>query len=78
VLDTEDSRRAGFVDMLLDMETHNTLPHQRRDAPDGSVLIDSRHEENNSIYEKKETNHGGISFNKVIVIPVFILNYFSE
>ncbi|KAM0916755.1 hypothetical protein ACQ4PT_010076 [Festuca glaucescens] len=60
VLDTEDSRRAGFVDMLLDMETHNTLPHQRRDAPDGSVLIDSRNnEENNSIYEKKETNHGG-------------------
>ncbi|KAM0873348.1 hypothetical protein ACQ4PT_038144 [Festuca glaucescens] len=60
VLDTEDSRRAGFVDMLLDMDTQNTLPYQRRDAPDGSVLIDSgNNEENNSIYEKKETNHGG-------------------
>jgi hypothetical protein len=61
VLDTEDSRRAGFVSMLLDMDTHNTLPYQKRDAPDGSVLINSRNnEENNSVYEKKETNRAGI------------------
>lgn len=59
VLDTEDSRRAGFVDMLLDMDTHNTLPYQKRDAPDGSTLIDSRNEENNSVYDRKETNRAG-------------------
>ena len=81
MLDTEDSRRAGFVDMLLDMDTHNTLPLQIRDAPDGSVFIDSRNNaENNSVYEKKETallNRAGMIFNKIIT-PVFISNYFSE
>ncbi|CAM0904619.1 unnamed protein product [Alopecurus aequalis] len=56
VLDTEDSRRAGFVDMLLDMDTNNTLPYQIRDVPDGGVFINSRNNEaNSSVYEKKET-----------------------
>ncbi|VAH32463.1 unnamed protein product [Triticum turgidum subsp. durum] len=55
VLDTEDSRRAGFVDMLLDMDAHNTLPYQIRGAPEGSASIDSPNDkETNSVYEKKE------------------------
>ncbi|VAH47845.1 unnamed protein product [Triticum turgidum subsp. durum] len=55
VLDTEDSRRAGFVDMLLDMDVHNTLPYQIRGAPEGSTSIDSPNDkETNSVYEKKE------------------------
>uniref|UniRef100_A0A453BZX7 Uncharacterized protein n=1 Tax=Aegilops tauschii subsp. strangulata TaxID=200361 RepID=A0A453BZX7_AEGTS len=55
VLDTEDSRRAGFVDMLLDMDAHNTLPYQIRGAPEGRASIDSPNDkETNSVYEKKE------------------------
>ncbi|KAM3367495.1 hypothetical protein ACQJBY_016223 [Aegilops geniculata] len=55
VLDTEDSRRAGFVDMLLDMDAHNTLPYQIRGAPEGSASVDSPNDkETNFVYEKKE------------------------
>ncbi|KAG8082024.1 hypothetical protein GUJ93_ZPchr0014g47167 [Zizania palustris] len=58
VLDTEDGRRAGFVDMLLDMDTNTscTLPYQVGDASDGAKSVDSKNIENNySIHEKKDT-----------------------
>lgn len=55
LLDTEDSRRAGFVDILLDMDTHDTLPYQIRDAPYGGVNIDSQNdEEHNPVDDQKE------------------------
>ncbi|KAL6885885.1 hypothetical protein ACP4OV_010146 [Aristida adscensionis] len=54
VLDTEDSRRAGFVDMLLNMDA--TIPKsQIRDVPDGGIFVDSGNiEDNRSVYEKRE------------------------
>ena len=71
VLDTEDSRRAGFVDMLLDMDVHNTLPYQIRGAPEGSTSIDSPNDkETNSVYEKKEAtllNRAGILLNRSLL-----------
>jgi hypothetical protein len=55
VMDTEDSRRAGFVDKLLDMDA-NTTPHQVEDASDGATSVDSRSiEDSYSVHEKKET-----------------------
>lgn len=54
-MDTEDSRRAGFVDKLLDMDA-NTTPHQVEDASDGATSVDSRSiEDSYSVHEKKET-----------------------
>lgn len=57
VLDTEDSRRAGFVDMLLDMDTHTARPYKIGDASDGGISVDSGNiEDNNSVYEKKDSD----------------------
>lgn len=57
VLDTEDSRRAGFVDMLLDMDAHTAPPYKIGDASDGGISVDSGNiEDNNSVYEKKDSN----------------------
>uniref|UniRef100_A0A0D9W527 Probable ATP-dependent RNA helicase spindle-E n=1 Tax=Leersia perrieri TaxID=77586 RepID=A0A0D9W527_9ORYZ len=54
VMDNEDSRRAGFVDMLLDKDA-NTTPHEVRDASDAATSVDSRSTEDRSVDEKKET-----------------------
>ncbi|XP_062225671.1 DExH-box ATP-dependent RNA helicase DExH7, chloroplastic isoform X2 [Phragmites australis] len=56
VLDTEDSRRAGFVDMLLNMDADTDCTSQIGDTSAGGILVDSRNtEENKSVYKKRET-----------------------
>ncbi|XP_034601824.1 DExH-box ATP-dependent RNA helicase DExH7, chloroplastic isoform X2 [Setaria viridis] len=52
VLDTEDSRRAGFVDMLLNMDADTSLIE---DSSAGRIFVDSRDtEDNKSVHEKRE------------------------
>ncbi|KAG2566262.1 hypothetical protein PVAP13_7NG205600 [Panicum virgatum] len=53
VLDTEDSRRAGFVDMLLNMDADTS---HIEDSSAGVILVDTGDtEDNKSVHEKRET-----------------------
>ncbi|RLM75014.1 ATP-dependent RNA helicase DHX36 [Panicum miliaceum] len=53
VLDTEDSRRAGFVDMLLNMDADTS---HIEDSSAGGIFVDSGDtEDNKSVHEKRET-----------------------
>jgi len=52
VLDTEDSRRAGFVDMLLNMDANTS---HIKDSSAGGILVDSGDtKDNKSVHEKRE------------------------
>jgi len=54
VLDTEDSRRAGFVDMLLNMDADTS---HTEDSSAGVILVDTGDtEDNKSVHEKRETS----------------------
>ena len=54
VLDTEDSRRAGFVDMLLNMDADTS---HIEDSSAGVILVDTGDtEDNKSVHEKRETS----------------------
>ncbi|CAL5067816.1 unnamed protein product [Urochloa decumbens] len=53
MLDTEDSRRAGFVDMLLNMDADTS---QIEDSSAGGIFVDTVDtEDNKSVHEKRET-----------------------
>ncbi|KAL6650601.1 hypothetical protein ACP70R_009526 [Stipagrostis hirtigluma subsp. patula] len=63
VLDTEDGRRADFVDMLLNMDA-DTIPTSQSEASAIGICVDSGNtDDNKSVYEKRETitlSHTGL------------------
>lgn len=55
VLDTEESRRANFVDMLLNMDADTISTSQIEDGSSGDTFLDSGNtEEKKSVYEQRE------------------------
>lgn len=79
MLDTEDSRRAGFVDMLVNMDTDTSLIE---DSSSGGISVDSTDTEvNKSVHEKREaavTSCMGKLSIQIIISPICFLNTFLD
>lgn len=55
MLDTEDSRRSGFVDMLLNIDA-DTTPSEIENSSTGAISMDSGNPEGSkSLNEKRQT-----------------------